>query len=180
MGAGQLKRNFIRIYRVVLAVVHSSGHINDLITGYWSLAQGLDDALFHCGDEVARDIAADDLIEKLKTFTTPFGGNPQKYLAELPPSARLLLVSILRIGVAADRFSIGNPRHLHINLHAKPLFQATNDNFQMQLTLGQQDRLADLTIVFHDEARIFLVQLSNPRRDAILAALFLGVNSHAN
>ena len=55
-----------------------------------------------------------------------------------------------------------------------------NDNFQMQLALGQQDRLADLTVVFHYEARIFLVQLGKPGSNAILAALLLGLNSYAN
>ena len=67
--------------------------IHDGITGQNAFFHGFDDALFHGGAVLPGNDAADDLVHEFKAAAPGQGFNIEPAVAELSPTARLLLVT---------------------------------------------------------------------------------------
>ena len=54
---------------------------------------------------------------------------------------RLFLMSTMRFGCRGDRFTIGDPGKLEINLNTEPTFEFSDGDFDMKLTLSREQEL---------------------------------------
>jgi hypothetical protein len=69
-----------------------------------------------------------------------------------------------------DRFAIRHTRLGEVHMHVETAAQSIRQHFQMQFSLGGNDRLVQFGIHPVKEGRILLVQRSEPGRDFVLLA----------
>src|ERR1035441_3154282 len=84
---------------------------------------------FHCGNELARNRAAEDLIGELKSTAARQRFHANLAVAELAVSPCLLLMAALSLGAAADGFAIRHLGGLERDLRVIALFKARDDGF---------------------------------------------------
>ena len=92
MRAGDLERHVARVDGVVLAVVEHDAHVDHRVAGEEAFGHGVADALLDGGDEVARDDAADDLVDELEALAARLRLHLDPGVGELAAAAGLLLV----------------------------------------------------------------------------------------
>ena len=90
-----------RVDRVVLAVVEGDLDVDHRVAGEEALDHGRAHALLDRRDEVARDGAADDLVDELEALAARQGRDFHPGVGELAAAAGLLLVLALGLGRAA-------------------------------------------------------------------------------
>ena len=84
---------------MVLAVEARDLHVDDGEAEHAAVLHRLGDALLDRGDELARDRAADDLVDELEAAAALERLDPHERHAELPVTAGLLLVLALGLGL---------------------------------------------------------------------------------
>src|SRR6266481_2177984 len=67
-------------------------------------------SLFHCGNVVLWDGAAEDVVDELESTAASQRFHFDFAIAKLPVSAALFLVTSVRVGSAANRFPVRNFR----------------------------------------------------------------------
>ena len=98
--AGGDERDFLRIDRVVLAVVDDHAHVLQLIAGDGAVFEHLAHAFFDGGNELARNRAALDFVDELEAAAARQRLDAQEHFAELAGAAGLLLVAVMAFGLA--------------------------------------------------------------------------------
>ncbi len=110
VAAGRLERLLRAVDRVISAEEHLDLDVHDRVAGDDSFLQLLAHTLLDGRDVLVRDHAALDRVDEMEPFATPAGTNPKMDVGELAATARLLLVTMLRLGRSGDRFEVGNVR----------------------------------------------------------------------
>ena len=64
--AGHLEREFVGVHLVIGAVIKAHLEVDDGISGKISATRRFHDSLLYCGNEVLRDSASEDVVNKLK------------------------------------------------------------------------------------------------------------------
>src|SRR5262249_31903992 len=108
---GGLERHLGAVDGMVLAVEARDLHVDHREAERAAVLFGLDDAFLDRGDEVARDHAADDLVDELVPAAALLRRAPPPRPRDLPATAALLLQPALGLGRAADRLAV---RDLHL------------------------------------------------------------------
>src|SRR5258705_1444966 len=103
-----LERHVGRIDIVIAAVEDGDLDIHQRIAREVSFDQGIAHALLHRGDEVARDYAADDIVDELEALATRIRLDLEPAIAILAAAARLGLVFALRFRAPLDSFFVRN------------------------------------------------------------------------
>ena len=114
--AGGDERDFLRVDRMMLAVVDDHAHVLQRKAGDRAGHEHLLDALLHRGHELMRDHAALGLVDELEAGAALARLDAQRHLAELPGAARLLLVPVEALGLAGDRLAIRDARRPRVDL----------------------------------------------------------------
>src|SRR4029077_7432341 len=100
-------------------------------------------------------------------------GDADPAVAVLSPSAGLLLVLALALGLALERLPVGDPRLGDLGMHSEFARQPTDDECPVPSTQAPDQALLQLPAVFVLEGRIFLVELVEPVGELLLlSALF--------
>ena len=93
------ERDFLRVDRMVLAVVDDDAHVLHRKAGDRAGDEHLLDALLHRRHELVRDHAALGLVDELEARAALARLDAQRHLAELPGAAGLLLVAVEALGL---------------------------------------------------------------------------------
>ncbi len=83
-------------------------------------------------------------------------------IAELPASARLLLVASLPFGARADRLAIGDARATQLGRDAELAPQLRQRDLEMALAESRDERLVRLGAPLRGEARILVMEAMEP------------------
>ena len=98
----------------------------------------LPDTFLDGGYESTRDRAAEDLVYELKIFPAWQRCHLDLAVAELAVSARLLLVTAVRLGGDLDGLAIRDPGELEVDFDPEPSFELGDRDLDMQLPLSRQ------------------------------------------
>src|SRR6185437_12291920 len=100
------------------------------------------DALFDRGDEVARDGAAEDLVDELEASAAFERLHADLAVAELAVAAGLLLVPSLHVGPAQDGLPVGHARSAQLDLDVVALLEPGDGDLDVLLAGAAQQELA--------------------------------------
>src|SRR6185312_10099097 len=93
------------------------------------------------GPEALRDDAADDLVHELVALVAVERLELDHAVAELAPSARLLLVAALGTRLLPDRLQIRDAWLVQLDLDVEPALQPIDRNLDMDLREPHQQLL---------------------------------------
>src|SRR5271167_928888 len=173
--AGDLEGNVIRVYRVHFAIVKIDLHIHDPVAGEDTLAAGVPDSTLDRWDIYAIHALPGERLPELNARIARCRRYTQRYLAELPCTTRLLLVTIIRFGGHFDRLAKAHAWLQQIEVDIEPAAKPFCHDVKMQLALRGDDRLAQFGVCGEDECRILLVQRGKTRSNLVFFALGLGL-----
>src|SRR6185369_16637874 len=103
---------------MVLAVVDRDADVLERESRNRALGKRMADALLDRRDKLVRDRAADDVVDELEPAAARERLDPEVDLAELAGAAGLLLVAVVALGRARDRFPVGDRGRLGLHRHA--------------------------------------------------------------
>ena len=99
------------------AVIQGGLQPHQGIAGQHALVGGLPQALFHGGEEVLGDAAAEDLFGEDHVLGLILGLKADPHVAELAGAAGLLLVAAMGLHLFLDGLPIGDPGGTELRLH---------------------------------------------------------------
>src|SRR5271155_4163302 len=171
-----LKRHVRRIDVMIAAVEDGDPHVDHRIAGQESVGQSVAHAFFDRRNEVARDDAADDVVDELEALAARHRLDLQPAIAVLPAAAGLALVLALRLGAALDGFLVRNLGRLQLDVDVEFPPQFLHRDFDVHLTGARQNDVVRLRVAMHLEREIFFDQLLQRRRRLLLVTLGLWAN----
>ena len=137
---------------------------------------GFGDTLFDCGNEVARDHAADDRVDELVAGAALLRLDAQPRHRELPVAAALLLELALGLGGAGDRLPVGDAHFVGVDLDAELARQLLERDRDVGLAHAVQHGLVRLGVAVDANDGIFFLQLVQRVGELVLVGLVLGAD----
>ena len=104
------------------------------------------DPLLDRRHELARDRAAEDVVDELEIAAARQRLEPDLAVAELPVAAGLLLVAAVRLGRGGDRLAVRDPRQLQVHLDAEAALQLRDRDLDVRLALAGEQQLLRLRV----------------------------------
>ena len=142
---------------MMLAIVKVDLEIYHGVPGDKSSLHPLTDTLLNCRDIVARDGAADDVIDKFKAFTALHRGEVNPDIAELPSTPRLPFMSAVDApDAAAHCLAIRHFRGRELGLHTELIRHPATIDGNVQFSESRDTELFRLFVAFESENRVFL------------------------
>ena len=160
---------------MVAAVEHSDLDIDHRVTGEHAFLHGLLHALVDRGNEAAGDSAALDLIDEL-VARPRVRGDAQPAVAELPGTARLLLVTTLGLGGLANGFAIWNAHRHEANIDARLLLAAGNEHVNLRVAHRGEHGLVRFLVALDMDRRVVFRRAGKKRPELVLFLLVNGLN----
>ena len=176
-AGGRLERDLAGVDGVVGAVVAGNLHVDHGVAGQDALGEGLLDALVHCGDVLARNLAAHDLVEEL-IAAAGVGLEAQPAVAELAGAARLLLVAALGAGSLANGLTVGDAQGLEDGLDAGALGQAVHHDAYLGLAHGAHHGLVRLLVARDADGGVGVAGLLKEGAELVFLVAVLGADGH--
>ena len=102
------------------------------------------DALLDRRHELARDRAAEDVVDELEVAAARQRLELHLAVAELAVAAGLLLVPAVRLGRRGDRLAVGDARQLQVDLDAEAALQLRDRDLDVRLALAGEQQLLGL------------------------------------
>ena len=152
--AGGDERDFLRVDRVVLAVVDDDAHVLQRKAGDRAAREHLLDALLHGRHELVGNHAALGLVDELEARAALARLHAQRHLAELAGAAGLLLVPVKALRLRGDRLAVRNARRARVDLELVLARHPLEDRPQVQVAQRAQHRLVGRRIVLDDDRRV--------------------------
>ena len=131
-------------------------------------------ALFHSGEEVLGDGAAEDLLGEHGLFALRVGLKADPHVAELAGTAGLLLVAALLGDGLADLLAVGHPGLLQLHVHAEAGLELGHQHIGLDVAGGGEHHLVGLCVVDHGEGGILLVEAGQTGGDLVVLTAGLG------
>ena len=180
-GARHLERHLARVDVVVRAVLEDDADVDDGIAGEDPRLHRLLNAEVDCRDVLARDLAADDLVDELVAVPRLCGLEVDDDVAVLAAAAGLAdeaALDLLR--GPACRLAVGNLRAADVRVDRELAQQPVDDDLQVQLAHPRDERLPRLLVAAYAEGRILLGQPLERRCELVLVGLRLGLDGHGD
>ena len=130
-------------------------------------------ALFHRRNELARDRAAEDVVDELEVRAARQRLDLDLAVAELAVAAGLLLVAAVRLGRRLDRLAIRDARRLEVDVDAEAPLQFRDRHLDVELALAVEQQLLGLRIAAVADRRILFLEAVHRRADLVLVAAAL-------
>ena len=144
--AGHLERQLVRVDGVIRAVEDRRLEVHHRVAGEEPAHPRFLDALLDGRHVLARDRAAEDVVDELEIAAARQRLDPDLAVAELSVAAGLLLVASVRLGRRGDRLAIRNPRRLEVHLDAESPLQLRDGDLDVQLPLAGEQQFVGLRI----------------------------------
>ncbi len=176
-GRGRLERLLRAIDRVVLAEEDLHLDVHDLVARDDALLHLLAHALLDGRDELVGDRAPLDRIDEVEALAALAGPDSQVDLAELAATAGLLLVPVVRLGLAEDRLEVGDLRHVRVHLQLVTVLEPLLDDIQVQVAHPRDHQLVRLGVAADRERRVLVGDLGQADRDLRLVVAGLGLTA---
>src|SRR5262249_44909701 len=125
--------------------------------------------------EVPGNGAAEDLVDELEAAAPRERLDLDPAVSELPAPPRLLLVTALDLGPAADGLLIRDARGKEDHLGVELPLHALEGHLDVKLADARDEELLRLGVVVVAERRVLLGQPGQGVRDLVLVALGLGL-----
>src|SRR5439155_15422381 len=93
--------------------------------------------------------------------------------AELPATARLLLVAAMCARLGLDRLDVRNARLVQLHLDAEAALGALHGDLDVHLAHAGEELLPGLLVAAEAERRVLLAEAAERLRDLVLVALRL-------
>ena len=168
--SGNLECHFGRVDVVVLPVLEAHAKIDDRITGQESLLARVLNALLHRGNVLARNRAAKDLVDEFEVAAARQRLHRDLAIGELSVSARLLLVTAVRLRRLRDRLAIRNFRRMEDHVDAVLLLQLLHDDLDVELPLSADLKLLGHFVALELDGRIFFDDASDRAGEFVFIA----------
>ena len=154
LRAGGDERDFLRVDRMVLAVVDDDAHVLQRKAAIAPVPSTCSTPFCTAGMNWCG--IAPPFVESTNSKPVPRAQrlDAQRHLAELAGAAGLLLVPVEALGRRGDRLAIGNARRPRLDLELELARHALEHRAQVQLAQAAQHRLVAVRIVLDDERRI--------------------------
>ena len=165
---------------MVLAVVQHGAEIHHREAGQVAAFGGGANALFHRGNEIVGNGAAEDVVHELETGAARQRLHAHPADAELAVSAGLLLVLALGVGLGANRLAIGHLRRLERDVHLESLAQLGDHHFDVLLPGAGQQKLLGLRVLREAQRQVFFQNLVNTLADAVFIGARLGLDGEGD
>ncbi len=159
---------------MVRAVLEDDADVDDGIAGEDARLHRLLDAEVDCGDVLARDLAADDLVDELVAVPRRRGLEVDDDVPVLAAAAGLAdeaALDLLR--GPAGRLAVGDLRAADVRVDRELAQQPVDDDLQVQLAHPGDERLPRLLVGAHAEGRILLGEPLERRGELVLVGLRL-------
>src|SRR5882762_6206910 len=171
-----LKRHVGGVHVMGGAVIEGDLHVHHRIAGDYPLLHAVADALLDGGDEVARDRAAEDVVDEFEPAPALHGLDAQPRVAVLAAPPGLLLVLALPLGAPLHRLLVGNARWQKVHIHVVLPLHALDDHLDVQASDTRDEELLRLRIEVVVDRRILLGDPRQRGRDLVLVATRLGLD----
>ena len=132
----QLERQLVRIDVVVGAIEHRHAEVDHRVAGEIPARARVLNAFFDRGHELARDGAAEDVVDELEVGAARQRLHPYLAVAELAVAAGLFLVPAVRLGRRLDRLAVRDARRLQVDVDAEAALQLRHRHLDVQLPLS--------------------------------------------
>ena len=109
------------------------------------------------------------------------GPDPELDVGELAAAAGLLLVPVVRLGLAGDRLQVGDVRDVGVDVELVAVLEPVLDHVEVQLAHARDDQLVRLGVAAEGEGRVLVGDLGQADGDLrlVLAGLRLdGAGDH--
>ena len=179
VSAGDFERDAGRVHRVEAAVHEGGAHVHDGVAGDYAVRERAADALFDGGDVLARHDAAHDGVGELESGAARQGFDLDPHVAELPVSARLLLVAVLHPRAAAYRFLVRHLRRFERHLHAELAPHLLQRHVEMRVAQAAHQRLVRVRLPRYRERRVFLHDARERAGHLVHVGFGFGIDRHA-
>ena len=146
------------------------------IAGEDAALERLADARVDRRDVLARDRAADDLVDELVAGARLARLDLDLDVAVLAVAARLAHEAAVAVGRLADRLAVGHLRPADVGLDPELAHHAVDQHVEVQLAHAGDDRLAGLRVGLDAEGRVFLGQALQGDGHLVLVGLRLGLD----
>ena len=173
---GELERHFGRIDVVIRAVVNGTLEIDHRKAREKAVGGRFHDSLFHRGNEIARNGAAENFIGEFELAAAREGLQANPAIAELAVAAGLFLVPALDFGPATNGFAIRNLRRVQLHVDAVALLQTADDDFDVLLAAAREQKFLGLRIAIEAQRLIFFEDALDGVAEAIFILAALGGN----
>ena len=171
--ARHLERELVRVDVVVRAVEHGDAEVDHRKAGEIAAHARFLDALFDRRDELARDRAAEDVVDELEVGAARQRLDLDLAVAELAVAAGLLLVAAVRLGGGLDRLAVGDARRLEVDVDAEAPLQLRDGHLDVELALAVEQQLLRLRIAAVADRGILFLEPVHRRADLVLVAAAL-------
>ena len=138
--------------------------------------QRLADALVDRLDVLARDGAADDLVDELVAAALLVRLELDHRVAVLALAAGLADVAPVALGGAADRLAVGDLRLADVGRDLELAHHAVDEHVEVQLAHARDEGLARLRVGLDAEGRVLLGEALEGDRQLVLVGLRLGLD----
>src|SRR5439155_24971073 len=167
-------RHLARVDLVERAVDERDAYVDDRVAGEDARLHRLLDAEVDGRDVLARDLAADDLVDELVALARLGGREVDDRVAVLAAAAGLADEPALDLlDCLADSLAVGDLRAADVRIDVELAHQAVDDDLEVQLAHPRDERLPGLLVGAHLERRILLRQPLQSGAKLVLIALGL-------
>jgi hypothetical protein len=179
--SGHLEGVFVRVHVVVGAEGQGDLDVDHREASQHAVRQRVDQALFHCRDELARHHAALDLVDELEALARFLRLDGEHDVTVLALTAGLTDELAVDVGdLGADGFAVSHLRLADVGFDAEFALHAVDDDFQVQLAHAGDDGLARFLVGADAEGRIFCSQAAQGDAHLFLVGLGLGLDGLGN
>src|SRR4029453_16277444 len=123
------------------------------------------DPLVHRRPEPLRDHAADDLVDELVAGVPLDRLEHDVAVAELPPTARLLLVAAMALRLLADRLEVRHAGRIEVDLDPEAALEPVDRDLNVHLRHPREELLAGLRVAAELEGRVLFAAAAERGRD---------------
>ena len=164
---------------MVLAVVDADAQVLQCEARDGAFGQHLPHAFLDGRDELARDHAADHVVDELEARAALERLDAQVHLAELAGAAGLLLVAAMAFGRSRDRLAVRHARRARLDRDAVAIGDPLQHDPQVQVAEAVQHGLVLRRVVLDAHARVFGRQPVQAFRELLFVAALLGADREA-
>ena len=173
-----LEGHLVGVDGVIRALVDGDLDVDHRVAGEHAVLHGLLDALVDGGDEAARNVAADDLIDELVT-RAGVRLDAEPTIAVLAGAAGLLLVAALGGGDSADGLAVRDAQGNGVRRHAGARLEAVEQDADLRLADGGDDGLAGVLVTIDLEGRVCVSGLLEEGVELALGSALIGLDGNA-
>ena len=173
---GDAERHLARVDLVEGPVEERHLDVDHRVPGVRARLERLADAHVDRLDVLARDDAADDLVDELVALAVLVGLDLDDDVAVLALAAGLLDVAVVALRGAADRLPVGHVRPADVGRDLELADHAVDEDVQVQLAHAGDSGLAALLVRVDAEGGVFLGQALQGQGELVLVGLGLGLD----